>query len=95
MKNVLFKILLFCIVALLFGGCADVMDIDECVKNVEPAGFWWGLWNGVTVAFSFIGSLFDNNIAIYTVHNNGAFYNLGFVIGANAMLGGITITSKK
>jgi len=40
-----------------------------------------GLWNGLTIIISFIVSLFNSNVNIYQVVNNGGFYNFGFVIG--------------
>jgi hypothetical protein len=45
------------------------------------AGFRLGLWHGFTCIFSFMGSLFDEGINLYEVHNNGALYNLGFLSG--------------
>ena len=35
---------------------------------------------------SFIGSLIWDDIAVYAVHNNGAWYNFGFVGGFFSML---------
>ncbi len=46
-----------------------------------PANFWLGLWQGLIVYLSFIASWFDNNIVLYQVHNNGFWYNLGYIIG--------------
>ena len=45
------------------------------------ANFWLGLWQGLIVFLSFIASWFDNNIVLYQVHNNGFWYNLGYIIG--------------
>ena len=59
------------------------------MKDVADAGgvhgFWWGLWNGLTAPISFIGSLFNSNINIYDVHNNGGFYNFGFLTGTGTL----------
>ena len=46
-----------------------------------PANFWLGLWQGLIICLSFIASWFDNNIVLYQVHNNGFWYNLGYIIG--------------
>jgi hypothetical protein len=33
---------------------------------------------------AFIVSLFNHRISIYEVHNSGAWYNAGFILGAGA-----------
>lgn len=45
------------------------------------AGFWLGLWHGIICPIAFIISLFRSDVAFYEVHNNGAWYNLGFLLG--------------
>ena len=52
------------------------------------AGFWRGLWHGIIAPFTFIVSLFVDGIHMYEVHNNGNWYNLGFVIGAGILFSG-------
>lgn len=52
------------------------------------AGFWLGLWHGIICPFTFIISLFSNNVHMYQVHNNGGWYNFGFVLGAGILFGG-------
>ena len=52
------------------------------------AGFWLGLWHGIIVPITFIISLFSDTVGIYEVHNNGGWYDFGFVIGASVFLGG-------
>jgi len=32
--------------------------------------------------FSFVVSLFNSDVSVYEVHNNGGWYNCGFVLGA-------------
>ncbi len=54
----------------------------------EVAGFWLGLWQGIIVPVTFIISLFSDTVGIYEVHNNGGWYDFGFVIGASVFLGG-------
>ncbi len=54
----------------------------------DIAGFWLGLWHGVIAALTFIISLFSDNVRFYEVHNNGAWYDLGFVLGASILFGG-------
>lgn len=85
------KIYIALTLVLLFTGCADVVDVDPCLVTGDPYGFWGGLWHGATVPFSWIGSLFSDNIALYAVENNGGWYNFGFIIG----ISGVNITVKR
>ena len=52
------------------------------------AGFWLGIWHGFIAPFVFVVSLFKGNLGIYEVHNNGAWYNLGYLFGLSCILGG-------
>ena len=52
------------------------------------AGFWKGLWHGIISPITFIVSLFTDSVHFYEVHNNGNWYNLGFVLGAGILFGG-------
>jgi hypothetical protein len=54
----------------------------------EVAGFWLGLWHGIIAPFAFIVSLFSDKVHVYEVHNNGNWYNLGFLLGITIILGG-------
>ncbi|QAY70497.1 hypothetical protein [Xylanimonas protaetiae] len=54
----------------------------------EPAGFWLGLWHGAIVPVTFVVSLFRDSVSIYEVHNNGNWYDFGFVLGILFVLGG-------
>lgn len=51
-------------------------------------GFWWGLWHGLIVPVTFVVSLFSDAVGIYEVHNNGGWYDAGFLIGLSAVFGG-------
>ena len=81
------KVLIFLLVLVLFTGCADVAVVDECLTP-DPYGFWGGLWHGIIAPFSFIGSLFSDNIAVYAVNNTGGWYDFGFLLGVGAFTGG-------
>jgi len=37
--------------------------------------------------FTFIVSLFNPDVGIYEINNNGGWYNFGFVVGASAVGG--------
>lgn len=79
------RILAITVLAVAVAACAT-----QAPLTVQPnaPGFWWGLWNGITLPFAFIGSLFDSDIAIYQTANNGGWYDFGFVLGAGAVIGG-------
>lgn len=51
-------------------------------------GFWNGLWDGFTATFAFIGNLFGGHWGIYQVHNNGNWYDFGYLLGIGAFSGG-------
>lgn len=69
---------------LLLSGCADGVSVDECLPG-DPYGFWGGLWHGLIVGFSFIGSLFSDDIVIYSVNNTGGWYDFGFMFGSGLL----------
>ena len=52
------------------------------------AGFWQGLWQGFVAPFVFLISLFISEVNIYEVHNNGAWYNFGYLFGLMCFFGG-------
>jgi len=54
----------------------------------DVAGFWLGLWHGLIAPITFIVSLFSDNVHMYEVHNNGGWYNLGFLLGIATIFGG-------
>ena len=55
---------------------ANIMSHDGRIS-----GFWMGLIHGIIAPVSFIISLFNHNVNLYEIHNNGGWYNLGFVLG--------------
>lgn len=80
-----FKLLfLFLVLFFILSGCAPGNEKFD----VDPAGFWMGLWHGLISLLTFIISLFNDNVTIYEVHNTGKLYNLGFIIGAAIFYGG-------
>lgn len=61
----------------------------------KVAGFWKGLWHGLISPITFIISIFSKSVRLYEVHNNGLWYNLGFVFGAGLFLQGGILGSRK
>lgn len=94
MKNQI-KFLVIAVIAIaLFTSCADSQtNIQPCLGG-HTYGFWGGLWHGLCAPFAFIGSLFDKDIAMWAVNNNGSWYTLGFVLGAGILGGGTGIKFK-
>lgn len=85
-------LILACLIPL--SSCADVQHVEDCL-TYSTYGFWSGLWHGFIAPFSFIGSLFSDEIALYAVNNNGGWYDFGFVLGAGILLGGSSSTKSK
>ena len=61
----------------------------------EIVGFWAGLWQGIISPLTFIISLFAQNVHFYEVHNNGNWYNFGFVLGAGILTSGGIFGARK
>jgi len=82
---------LFLIALLLsVSGCAARPNelANKPVETGALAGFWQGVWHGLISPFAFLVSLFDHGIGVYDIHNNGGWYNFGFILGAAIIFGG-------
>lgn len=58
------------------------------VLGSDSAGFWAGLWHGIVAPVTFIVSLFVPGVSIYETHNNGRWYEFGFMLGIGSSMGG-------
>lgn len=92
-RKIFLNIFVVVVSIIMFASCANVVEIEECVEH-DPYGFWWGLMHGFITPFSFIISLFKDNVTIYAVNNNGIWYNLGYVLGVMMIFGGGGKASK-
>ena len=72
---------------LVLAACAPGANDVAAGGGQELAGFWPGLWHGIITPVTFVISLFNDNVNIYEVHNNGNWYNFGFVLGLSAVFG--------
>jgi len=74
----------------LLAGCAPGPNalVNTAAASGGVAGFWLGLWNGIISPITFIISLFNSHVQIYEVHNNGGWYNFGFLLGISIIFGG-------
>jgi hypothetical protein len=72
---------------------ALLLLLSACAAGPNPgvstgphtAGFFMGLWHGLILPITFVISLFSDTVSIYEVHNNGHWYDLGFVFGAGGL----------
>ncbi|MGB2764173.1 MAG: hypothetical protein WBC20_07135 [Candidatus Aminicenantaceae bacterium] len=73
-----------------FSSCIPGPNKLEKTPNKEGkiAGFLKGLWHGFIAPITFIISIFKKSVRFYEVHNNGFWYNFGFVLGAGLFLNG-------
>lgn len=69
---------------LLLSGCADSVPLQQAAA-MPPVGFWHGLWHGMILPFAWFVSLFDSDVAIYAVYNNGGWYDSGFMLGVGSV----------
>jgi hypothetical protein len=79
-------VLLLCALA----GCAAGPNgsLNTAGPSGGVAGFGWGLWHGVISPVTFIVSLFNKSVTVYDVHNDGGWYNFGFLLGVIVIFGG-------
>jgi len=78
------------LILLTLAGCAAGPNDLSGSPDTEGivAGFWRGLWHGIIAPVTFIISLFTRSVQMYEVHNNGGWYNFGFLIGVIVIFGG-------
>lgn len=90
MKQVLTIVAVSIILTVTLSGCAQHWNVQDCLGGYRY-GFWYGLWHGIIAPFSFLASLFNDDVAVYATNNNGGWYDFGFLIG----IGGLTFGSSK
>jgi hypothetical protein len=90
MKKALTLACLLLLVLFVVAGCAPHMNelVSPRTSAAGAAGFWLGLWHGIIAPVTFVISLFTRSVEMYEVHNNGGWYNFGFLLGASIILGG-------
>src|SRR5215208_6786080 len=72
---------------LLLAACAAGPN-ELAGMDPEAAGFWLGLWQGLISPITFVVSLFNADVGIYEVNNNGNWYNFGFMLGVACAFSG-------
>jgi len=85
-KRIILLIGLLAVLAVVLTGCVPG---SEQFTESAPLGFFWGLWHGMIAWISFFISLFaGGDFTIYEANNRGWLYNLGFLLGVGAQIGG-------
>ncbi|MCK5155909.1 MAG: hypothetical protein KAQ69_05700 [Spirochaetales bacterium] len=96
MKKFYLVLVVLFMILLITGCAAGVNELENVAADSgEVAGFWMGLWHGLIAPFVFIVSLFKDSIGIYELHNNGNWYNFGFVFGLMIIFGSGGRSSRK
>jgi hypothetical protein len=90
MKSSLTLLVLLLLLMNILAGCATGNNQYKGTANEHNlvAGFWLGIWQGFIAPFMFVASLFKSSLNIYEVHNNGAWYNFGYLFGLASFFGG-------
>lgn len=86
----LIVLLLICIVVL-----AACVPGDGRNTPKHPAGFFSGVWHGWIAPVSLVMSIFNHNIHIYEVNNNGLAYEVGFYIAIISGFGTVALRRKR
>jgi hypothetical protein len=93
------ELLVFVLAAccMFFVACAPGANeaIDTLGDRGSVAGFWLGLWHGMIAPIAFVISLFTTHVRVYEVHNNGSWYDFGYLLGLCCSLGGGGHTSSR
>jgi len=74
---ILFLILIFIIFTNSFSSSISFHQTSE----IKSSGFFNGFIDGLILLFSFLLSLFNNDVVIYEIYNNGGWYDFGFLLG--------------
>jgi predicted small secreted protein len=85
MKRLILIVALVLLAAVLVG-CAP--GPNTAAAEGADAGFWQGLWHGFIAGVTFVISLFNPNVSIYEINNNGGWYNFGYLLGLMSFWGG-------
>jgi hypothetical protein len=88
MHRVVARTTAFAVLAIMLAACAAGPNTAMVPLGPGVAGFWLGLWHGVILPITFIVSLFNSGVSIYEIHNGGAWYDFGFVLGALVVFSG-------
>lgn len=85
------------VLVLLLAACSAGANPETGIAAADGdvAGFWMGLWHGLIAPITFLISLFKDTVNVYDVHNNGNWYDFGFMFGLSISLGGSSRGAKR
>ncbi len=85
-----YRLLLMVGFVLVLTACAAGANEAVGIADVDGdvAGFWLGFWHGLIAPITLLISLFKDGVNVYEVHNNGNWYDFGFVFAIVTFLGG-------
>jgi hypothetical protein len=86
MKRGYARCLLTVLVLVMLSACAAGPN-EFAGAGPATAGFWRGLWHGLISPITFVISLFTRHVNVYEVHNNGNWYDAGFMLGVAVAFG--------
>ena len=97
MKSSLTLLVIVLLLLNILAGCAPGLNQFKGTASEHNvvAGFWLGVWQGFIAPLVFVTSLFMSNLNIYEVHNNGAWYNFGYLFGLSCFFGGGNRASRR
>lgn len=90
MKPSLTMLVVLLLLLNIVAGCAPSANQSKGTASEHDgvAGFWLGIWHGFIAPIAFVVSLFKSAVGIYEVHNNGGWYNFGYLFGLACFFGG-------
>jgi hypothetical protein len=91
-KKALILCVMMILLLVLLSGCAPG---DGANTQDKPAGFFSGVWHGWIAPVSLVISIFNHDIGIYEIYNNGFWYNLGYYMAIISGFGGLALCRKK
>jgi len=91
MNQKVFALGFIAIVFIMLAGCIAGPNPQANTPDDQGhvAGVWTGLWHGIIAPVTFVISLFNPDIQMYDVNNNGSWYNLGFLLGMGVFFGAL------
>ena len=91
-----YLLFLLLLVILFLAGCAASPNeaVNTPTSDGNVADFPMGLWHGMISPVTLVISCFKSEVGVYEAHNNGGWYNLGFILGIAVVLSGIASSSK-
>ena len=82
------------IIILLVSGC-ELPSNADMLGTAGQKGFLHGLWMGFIAPLKFIVAFFVDDLSLYAMHNNGQWYDFGFLLGIGGFSGGIFKSARR